>query len=238
MMETIEIAKIVGAAISVGVGGLGAAVGEGICAHNASEAMARQPAASAEIIRTMLLAQAVAETSGIFGLMVAVILLFVDTPGSGLVQSVSMISAGICMGVGALGSGFGSGFAGGTACSSVGRQPRLSNTITLNLLVGQAISQTSSIFALVIAMMLMFVGLEGDRLSTIAAVAAAGICMGIGSFGPGLGTGIIAERAMWGIVRSERAAELVPRTMLLGQAGAQSTAIYAMVIAFILIFIT
>ena len=236
-MDSLLIAKFVGAALSVGIAGFGSAVGEGICANRASEALTRQPAASTEIVRSMLLAQAVAETSGIFGLMVAVILLFVDTPGSGLIQTAGMISAGLCMGIGALGSGLGSGMAGGTACSSTGRQPRLSNIITLNMLVGQAISQTSSIFALVIAMVLMFVGLEGDSISTIVALIAAGLCMGLGSFGPGLGTGITAERALWGIVQSERSSEVIPRTMLLGQAVAQSTAIYSMVISFILIFI-
>ena len=236
-MDLLFIAKFFGAGLSVGIGGLGSAVGEGTCANRASEAIARQPTASPEILRTMLLAQAVAETSGIFGLMVAVILLFVDTPGSGLVQPFSMLSAGLCMGIGALGSGWGSGMAGATACTSVGRQPRLNNTITLNMLVGQAISQTSSIFALVIAMVLMFAGLKGDNIITIGAVISAGLCMGLGSFGPGLGTGLTAERALWGLVRNERAADVVPRTMLLGQAVAQSTAIYSMVISFILIFI-
>ena len=59
------------------IGGLGAGVGLGYAAGKGAEAVGRQPEAKADITQTMLLGQAVAETTGIYGLVIAIILLFV-----------------------------------------------------------------------------------------------------------------------------------------------------------------
>ena len=65
-----------GAGIAV-LPGLGVGIGQGNAAAKACEAVGRQPEAQADITRTMLLGQAVAETTGIYGLVIAIILLFV-----------------------------------------------------------------------------------------------------------------------------------------------------------------
>lgn len=57
--------------------GIGAGIGQGFAAGKAAEAVGRQPEAQSDIIRTMILGQAVAESTGIYGLVVGIILLFV-----------------------------------------------------------------------------------------------------------------------------------------------------------------
>ena len=52
-------------------------VGQGIAAGHAAAAVGRNPGAKSEITSTMLLGQAVAETTGLYGLLVAILLLFV-----------------------------------------------------------------------------------------------------------------------------------------------------------------
>lgn len=69
-----------------------------------------------------------------------------------------------------------------------------------------------------------------------AALLGAGICMGIGALGPGIGQGYVAGKACEGIARSPENSALLTRTMLLGQAVAESTGIYSLVIALLLIF--
>ncbi len=71
-----------------------------------------------------------------------------------------------------------------------------------------------------------------------AAFLGAGICMGIGALGPGLGEGYTAGKACEGISRSPEHAGLITRTMLIGQAVSESTGIYSLVIALLLIFTT
>lgn len=66
----------IGAGLAV-IAGIGPGVGQGYAAGAAAAAVGRQPEAKADIIQTMLLGQAVAETTGIYGLVIAIILLFV-----------------------------------------------------------------------------------------------------------------------------------------------------------------
>ena len=60
------------------IGGLGTGIGQGIAAGKAAEAVARQPDAQGDIIRTLLLGDAVAETSAIYSLVIALILIFAN----------------------------------------------------------------------------------------------------------------------------------------------------------------
>ena len=59
------------------IAGIGPGIGEGYAAGKAVEAVARQPEAKADIMQLLLLGDAVAETTGIYALVVALILLFV-----------------------------------------------------------------------------------------------------------------------------------------------------------------
>lgn len=64
----------IGAGIAVFTG-VGAAIGEGNVAAKAVEAIGRQPEASGKITITMLIGQAVSETTGLYGFIVALMLL-------------------------------------------------------------------------------------------------------------------------------------------------------------------
>ncbi len=64
----------IGAAIAVFTG-FAAALGEGNVAAKAVEAIGRQPEASGKITITMLIGQAVSETTGLYGFIVALMLL-------------------------------------------------------------------------------------------------------------------------------------------------------------------
>ena len=66
----------IGAGLAM-IAGIGPGIGQGNAAARGCEAVGRQPEAKADITQTMLLGQAVAETTGIYGLVIAIILLFV-----------------------------------------------------------------------------------------------------------------------------------------------------------------
>ncbi len=63
----------IGAAIAV-LTGLGAGIGIGIAAGKAAEAMARQPEASGKIQSLMLLGAVLAESTAIYGFVIAILL--------------------------------------------------------------------------------------------------------------------------------------------------------------------
>ena len=64
----------------------------------------------------------------------------------------------------------------------------------------------------------------------------AGICMGIGAIGPGIGEGIAVSRALEGMARQPEATSTLRTNMLLGCAVAESTGIYSLIIALLLLF--
>jgi len=70
-------AKYVAAGLCMGIGAIGPAVGEGIAAAHALDGMARQPEMQGALLRTMVLGQAITETTGIYSLLIAIVLLFV-----------------------------------------------------------------------------------------------------------------------------------------------------------------
>lgn len=70
-------AKYLGAGIAMGFGAIGSGIGEGQAAAHALDGMARQPEMEASLLRTMIIGQAIAESTGIYSLIVAIMLLLV-----------------------------------------------------------------------------------------------------------------------------------------------------------------
>lgn len=68
--------KYLGAGIAM-IAGIGAGIGQGIAAGKAAEAVGRQPEAQGKIRNMMIVGQAVAETTGIYALLIALLLIFV-----------------------------------------------------------------------------------------------------------------------------------------------------------------
>lgn len=67
----------IGAGLAM-IAGVGPGIGQGFAAGKGAEAVGRQPEARGTIMSTMLLGAAVAETTGIYGLVIAIILLFAN----------------------------------------------------------------------------------------------------------------------------------------------------------------
>jgi F-type H+-transporting ATPase subunit c len=67
-------------------------------------------------------------------------------------------------------------------------------------------------------------------------VLAAGIGMGIGSFGTGIGQGLAIQKAVEGVARNPGASGKIMTIMLIGLAMIESLAIYVFVVAMIILF--
>ena len=65
----------------------------------------------------------------------------------------------------------------------------------------------------------------------------AGIAIGLGALGPGLGIGLLAARAMDALGRNPEAAGAIQQNMILAIAFAEAIAIYALVVAVIIKFV-
>jgi F-type H+-transporting ATPase subunit c len=69
-----------------------------------------------------------------------------------------------------------------------------------------------------------------------ASIIAAGLCIAIGSIGPALGEGRALAQALAALAQQPDEANSITRTLFVGLAMVESTAIYCFVVSMILIF--
>jgi F-type H+-transporting ATPase subunit c len=77
--------------------------------------------------------------------------------GADIVKAAAYIGAGISMGFGAIGPGIGEGITASKACEAIGKNPKEAGLLTRTMLVGQAVAESTGIYSLVIALLLLFV---------------------------------------------------------------------------------
>ncbi len=77
------------------------------------------------------------------------------TLAKAIVMAGSAVGAGLAM-IAGIGPGIGQGFAAGKAAEAVGRQPEAKGDITSTMLFGCAVAESTGIYGLVIALLLMF----------------------------------------------------------------------------------
>jgi len=233
----VNVAAFTGGGIAIGLGAIGAAIGEGYTAATANSAISRNPGMSGEVLKSMLVGQAIAESASIFALVVAMIMLFSKFPAVSPITACAVFGAGLSMGFGAIGAGVGAGFPAGSACQGMVRQPGMSGKLLTNMLIGSAICQTPAIFALVVSFILLFTNFANFPVwPTWAAVLGAGLSAGLSAVGSGIGGGVVARESSLGIARQPTAFTPVTNVMLLGQAITQTPAILGLLVSFILIF--
>ena len=74
-----------------------------------------------------------------------------------IIKAACAIGAGLCMGIGAIGPALGEGNAVGKALEGMARQPEMANTLRTNMSLGCAITESTGIYSLVVALVLLFI---------------------------------------------------------------------------------
>ena len=74
----------------------------------------------------------------------------------GIILGCCALGAGVAM-IAGIGPGIGEGNAVAKACEAIGRQPECKGSVTSTMLMGCAIAETTGLYALVIAILLIFV---------------------------------------------------------------------------------
>ena len=74
-----------------------------------------------------------------------------------IMSAACALGAGLCMGIGAIGPAIGEGNAVGKALEGMARQPEATGTLRTNMILGCAITESTGIYSLVVALLLLFV---------------------------------------------------------------------------------
>jgi F-type H+-transporting ATPase subunit c len=73
------------------------------------------------------------------------------------INSARLLAAGLAIGLGAIGPGIGMGLLVSGALQSIGRNPEAQGPIQINMFIGIAFTEALTIYALVVALILLFV---------------------------------------------------------------------------------
>lgn len=72
-----------------------------------------------------------------------------------IVLAASAVGAGLAM-IAGLGPGIGEGYCGGKAVEAIGRQPEASGAITKQMIIGDALAETTGLYSFIVALLLMY----------------------------------------------------------------------------------
>ena len=72
-------------------------------------------------------------------------------------HAAQLLGAGLAIGLGAIGAGIGIGNVSGKAVEGISRQPELKNDLQQVMILGIVFAETVAIYALVVALILLFV---------------------------------------------------------------------------------
>ena len=75
---------------------------------------------------------------------------------SAMIALAKALGAGLCMGIGAIGPAIGEGNAVGKALEGMARQPEMAGTLRTNMILGGAVTETTGIYSLGIALLILF----------------------------------------------------------------------------------
>lgn len=224
-----------GIALGLGVAGFVTGICSSYPAQAAFKAIARQPFFAPRLINLMLISQSLIQTPVIFGLIVA--LLITGSIGSvqTLVEGTQLLAAGMCIGIGSIGPTIGLGRFTYQACYTAGINRTSYNKILPFTLISGAIIETPLIFSLIIALLITQTTFDNTVLGIIIPFTT-GLTISLGALGAGLASSRVATEACVGIGREPHATSLITKASLVAQALIDAIAIYALLIALLMIF--
>ncbi len=151
--------RLIASGLSIGLGSIGPAIGLAEFTKTACSVLGTHPKSYRKMLSFTLISQALIETPIIFAFVISISLLFVASiPQSNeLLKGVAYIAAGLCAGIGTMGTGIGSGKTAAAACISIAHDIRHFDSISRMSLLAQGLIETCTIYAMIIAFILVLI---------------------------------------------------------------------------------
>jgi len=222
-----------GIALAISLSGLAIGIVSAWPAMGACDAIARQPFTSNKILRFMLITQSMIQTPIIFSFIIAMLIRNQAGSVDTIAESIRMIASGLCVGLGSIGPAIGLAKFGKTACSSLGVNKNSYNQLFSFTLISEAIIETPIIFALVIGLFL--ITLSAPTLLKSIAMLGAAFCIGLGTLGPGIGSGRSSSEACKQIAKNPEIYSYLSKVSMFAQGMIDTAAVYAFLISLSLI---
>jgi len=205
-------------------------------AQAACNAAAKQPLFTQKIFNVMLMTQVLIQTPVITGLLVALFIQGQSINVEHLSDSIRLIASGLCVGLGSIGPALGLSIFSQAAIDGIGKNTKAYNKLLSFTFISEAIIETPIIFCLVIAITLLFIVTPLKTLDPIIFIASA-LCIGLGTFGPGLSSGRTGAAACSQIADNPENYTILSRTSMLAQGIIETVVIYALLLSLLMLLL-
>lgn len=225
-----------GVAFALGISGFVTGICSALPAQASFHSIARQPFFASRIINLMLITQSLIQTPVIFGLLISLLITASIGSVTTATEGLQLLAAGLCLGLGSIGPTLGLGRFTSKACTAPGLNRFAYGKIVPFTLISGAIIETPLIFALIIALLITQTTFPTTFVGSIAPFTAA-ITIGLGALGSGLASSRTASEACVVIGKEPEHTSLISKASLVAQALIDAIAIYALLIALLMIFL-
>lgn len=227
-----------GIAFALGISGALVGILSSLPAQQAFFALARQPFFATKILNALLITQSIVQTPVIFSFLIALFIKAQLISATSLANSIRLLASGICIGFGTIGPTFGLARFARVCQESIAYNKNAYKLIMPFTFISQAIIETPIIFAVLISIVLLLIPIKPPHefVGAISCVAAA-LCAALGTFGPGISSGTIAGSACREIAKQPEQHSVLSRTSILGQGIIDAAAMYALLIALLIIIL-
>lgn len=226
----------IGIACAICISGLVLGLVSALPAQQAVLAIARQPFLSQKIFRFMIITQSIIQTPIIFGFIIAILIKSQASAATSLTDSLRLVASGLAIGLGSVGPAIGLARFAATACKGIGINPAAYAQLFSFTFISQAIIETPVIFSLIISILLITSVVHHDSALQGTAMIASALCIGLGTLGAGIASGNTAAAACHQIALNPEKYAPLSRISLFAQGLIDTNAIYALLIALLLLF--
>ena len=226
-----------GILLALSLPGFAIGIASALPAREACMSIARQPFFAEKISRFMLICQSVIQTPIIFGFIVALLIKASSSSCAGIMDSLRLVAAGGALGLSTLGPIIGMGIFAKTACHGLGINRQAYSSLLALTFMSNAIIETPIILSLVIALVLFGEDINPNSMFDGIRVVSAALCIGIGTFGPGLSSGRTSAVACNEIAKDHTVYSTLSKASLFAQGLIDTCAIYAFLVALMIILV-
>lgn len=148
--------RLLSSGVAIGLGAIGPAYGLGHFAQTAIKILGLRPHTYNKILTFTFISEAIIETPLIFALLVSLVLASSPTTSTNYLYGITFLCSGLVIAIGTISPGINSGKVAASACNQISYNPKQYNTISRLSLIGQTLIDTSALYALLIALLLIF----------------------------------------------------------------------------------
>ena len=224
-----------GIVFAIGISASAVGLASSYAVQGASESIARQPFFSQKILFIQVIIQSIIEFAALAAFVIGILIFNQIGPDILFVDAMRLLAAGLAIGIGSIGPSIGHAIFATTVCRSIGLSKEAYPKLFSFAVLCETIIETPIIFCLLISFILLFKGTPCGVVVPIASMLSAAFVIAIGIMGPSIAIGRVMAQSCAQITQNQTLYPLILRTTFMAAGFIDSNAIYALIVALILI---